>query len=314
MMSRLLFVLLVSVLFSSYVTAHETSEMMRYKGVIIDPHTQIDHEIDNGELLEVIRRSSVSKLILCSIYNRKQKSVLELAKKYPDLIVPAIRTKTRAYVFSPDKYDEFRRGLERQAEIPAFGALQELLGYHAIKPKHAHNEPKEILAPPLDKKIAIALELAKRRGWPLVLHYEFASLDLARRNLFFSQLDDLLTMNSGHSFVLTHLGQLEYTYVERLILKHKNLHFTLAETNRCIQNNFVCTFERHGRLKQEWQRLLETYPDRFILSIDGVFRGIWLKNYSDYIDEWRLALGQLPEASADLIAHGNAQRLWPSLR
>lgn len=314
-MSRLIhtiFLFVVMMIICSCLAAYASDDMKRYSGLIVDPHAQVDHEISNDELMKVIKDSGVSKIVLSSIYNRTQESIVRLAKKHPELIVPAVRTKSGAY-FS-ETHDKFKQQLEKQASTPDFAAMQELLGYHAIKKKHAPNEPEEIVASPLDKKIAIALGLAKRKGWPLVLHYEFSSLDNSRRTAFLSELDELLTSNSEHNFVLTHLGQLDHTHVEKLITKHKNIHFTLAETNRRFQENFVCTFIRYGELKPEWQHLLETYPDRFILSIDGVFRGIWLNNYIYFVEEWRLALGRLSKASAGLIAHGNAKRLWPSLR
>lgn len=293
-------------------TAYASDDMKRYNGLIVDPHAQIDHEINNDELMKVIKDSGVSKIVLSSTYKRTQKSIISLARKYPELVFPAVRTKSHTYISG--SLDKFRQQLEKQASTLDFAAMQELLGYHAIKKKHGPNEPEEIVASPLDKKIASALELAKRKGWPLVLHYEFSSLDNSRRTSFLSELDELLTSNSEHNFVLTHLGQLDHTHVEKLINKHKNIHFTLAETNRRFQDNFVCTFIKYGELKPEWQHLLETYPDRFILSIDGVFREIWLNNYTHFVEEWRLALGHLPKASANLIAHGNAKRLWPSLR
>ena len=120
--------------------------------------------------------------------------------------------------------------------------------------------------------------------------------------------------NSEHNFVLTHLGQLDHIHVENLITKHKNIHFTLAETNRRFQDNFVCTFIRYGELKQSgsicWR------PIRIVLYYQSTeYSGeFWLNNYIYFVEEWRLALGRLSKASADLIAHGNAKRLWPSLR
>ena len=147
-------------------TAHASDESSQYNGIIIDPHAQIDHEITEGEFIQVTEASGISKVILSSIYQRSQKSIIKLARKHPGLIIPAIRTKTRTYVFSPSRHDQFKRELESQAANTNFGAMQELLGYHAIKAKHAPNEPKEILAPPLDKKITIALDIAKQKGWP----------------------------------------------------------------------------------------------------------------------------------------------------
>ena len=309
----ILFLALFYILNLSYVDAESSN---RYNGIIVDPHAQIDHEISDQRFIQIAQNSGVTKFVLSSIYFRHPSTIISLARQYPDLIIPAVRTKTRTYIFNPYDRERFKKELEAQSKLFAVGGMQELLGYHAIKPKHSDKEPKQIVNSPTDKKILIALKIAQQRGWPLLLHYEFSAptLPLKLRNRFLTELDELLRTNRNQPIVLTHLGQLNPHEIEHLIGVHQNIFFTLAETNRRNSSlGFVCTFERYGILKKEWQHLFEMYPDRFVLSLDGVFKGIWVRDYGSYIEEWRVALGNLPLEKADLIAHGNAQRLWSSL-
>ena len=155
-MSRLIHTIFLFVVMMIYscLTVYASDDMKRYSGLIVDPHAQVDHEISNDELMKVIKDSGVSKIVLSSIYNRTQESIVSLAKKHPELIVPAVRTKLGGY-FS-ETHDKFKQQLEKQASTPDFAAMQELLGYHAIKKKHGPNEPEEVVASPLDKKISLA--------------------------------------------------------------------------------------------------------------------------------------------------------------
>jgi Amidohydrolase len=64
-----------------------------------------------------------------------------------------------------------------------------------------------------------------------------------------------------------------------------------------------------GQLTAEWRGLFEKYPDRFLLGSDTWINERWA-SYGDTMANYRAWLAQLPRASAEKIAHGNARRLF----
>ena len=52
--------------------------------------------------------------------------------------------------------------------------------------------------------------------------------------------------------------------------------------------------------------LMNKNPKRFVLALDNVWDGHWLKGYSTRINIWRKALSSLDKQAALLIACGNA--------
>ena len=68
-----------------------------------------------------------------------------------------------------------------------------------------------------------------------------------------------------------------------------------------------------GELRADWKDILAAHADRFLFAMDGVFSNQWRRRSVRDIQEWRAALATMPKQAADLIAHKNAERLWPGL-
>ena len=64
-----------------------------------------------------------------------------------------------------------------------------------------------------------------------------------------------------------------------------------------------------GRLTDEWRRLFERYPDRFLLGSDTWVNERW-DSYGRTMAEYRGWLAQLPRPVAEQIAWRNAERLF----
>lgn len=64
-----------------------------------------------------------------------------------------------------------------------------------------------------------------------------------------------------------------------------------------------------GRLSDDWRRLLENYPDRFLIGSDTWISERWA-GYTDIMNGYRAWLGQLPPAAAEQIGFRNAERLF----
>lgn len=67
-----------------------------------------------------------------------------------------------------------------------------------------------------------------------------------------------------------------------------------------------------NELFEDWARLMEAMPERFMVGTDSRFGedGFKKKRVQKAIRKLRLVLGSLDKAAADLIAHGNARRVF----
>ena len=231
---------------------------------------------------------------------------LDFAEKHPGRITAAVRTKGGVYA-------ENRRGyfkmLEREVGSGRFGAIAELLLYHAKK----GNKADEIVVYPDDQRVRATLQAAARMGWPLVVHIEFAAISGTVRSVFMDQLESLLALNTGCAFAMIHMGQLGREDVGRLIESHGNIYFMTSHTNPAAigksDQPWTPMFEGEV-LAPGWRELVVRHPERFVLAFDNVWPEHWGEFYLREAEYWRKALADLPHEVAQAVAHGNAERLW----
>jgi predicted TIM-barrel fold metal-dependent hydrolase len=277
---------------------------------LIDAHSQIDNRTDPSVVIKLMDEGGVRRLILSSTGHASQEPVLGLARQFPGRIVPALRTK---HYMTQMPVDRFRQMLEQQAESGAYGAMAEVLLYHAAKPMEGgRSEMQEVVVSPDDARVEMALDTAIAHRWPFIAHIEFAAAG-SRRAEFMTKFETLVARHPQEPFLLIHLGQLDATEVGHLIAAHPNLYFLTSTANPIAArrggqpwtNMFGTT-----SLTGEWKAMLTAHPDRFVLAFDNVVAPNWGPSYLSQIRLWRRALQELPDAAAQMIAHGNAERLW----
>ncbi len=273
----------------------------------IDAHSQVDHEVGNLELIiQLMDQAGVYRTILAARSGRKPREIANFANKHPDRIIPAVRTKSEAYNRNSKKY---YKTLHNEVDSGRFSAMAEVLLYHA---KKGHVAP-EVIVYPSDARVQAALAAAIEKGWPFVVHIEFASLGRRMRKRFMEALEEMLDAHPDHPFALIHKGQLSSADVHRLIEKHQNIHFLTAHTNpiavSASAQPWVNLF-RGDTLAPEWKKLIMQYPGRFIFGLDNVWQNHWGDFYLDQVKYWRKAMSDLPDEVAHAVAHGNAERLW----
>ena len=273
----------------------------------IDAHSQVDHTvIPLNTVISLMEQNGVTHTILSARGKLQGKALLEFAGRHPDRIIPAVRTKGDPYESgSPEYY----KALKAQVTSGKYSAIAEILLYHAQKGSKA----PEVVVYPDDKRVLAALSYAIEKRWPFVIHIEFASLQGEKKKRFMESMESMLDTHPGQPFVLTHMGQLGPDECRRLIELHKNIHFHTGWSNPAAVLNsnqpWVNLFE-DNRLAPEWKDLFIKYPDRFIFAFDNVFQEHWTSFYSEQMNYWKKALADLPAQVAQLIAHGNAERLW----
>ncbi len=276
---------------------------------IIDAHSQVDHHVDLDGIIPLMDKGGVSRTILAARGKVKPNALAAFAARHPGRITAAVRTKGRIYMQNQPKY---YRLLRKQLAMPRFGAMAEVMMWHAEKGNPLNPKAPEVVVYPDDERVQVALRAALERGWPFVAHIEFAAAG-PDRDVFMGKFEELLGQHPDHPFALIHMGQLEANEVRRLIEAHANAYFLTSHANPIVVSRsrqpWVNLFDGET-LAPEWKNLVIQHPDRFILAFDNVWADHWGSIYLDQIALWRKALKDLPHAVAHAVAHRNAERLW----
>lgn len=274
----------------------------------VDAHSQIDDTVTPlNTVISLMEQGGVTHTILSTRGRLQGNAILQLAAQYAERITPAVRTKGNPYESgSPEYY----KALKAQVASGKYGAIAELLLYHAQKGKKA----PEVVVYPDDKRVLAALNAAIKKGWPFVIHIEFAALQGDEKKRFMESMESMINANLEQSFVLTHMGQLGPPECKRLIEHHRNIYFHTGWSNPAAVRNsnqpWVNLFE-DNQLSPAWKELFINYSDRFVFALDNVFQEHWTSSfYLEQMNYWKKALAELPAEVADRIAHGNAERLW----
>jgi len=272
----------------------------------IDAHSQVDTEIELDEVLKLMDGAGITRTILSARGRRDAEDIAGLAESHPDRITAAVRTKSRHYFENNGKY---YKKLADQLNDGRFGAMAELLLYHAQKGDMA----PEVKLFPGDAQVQAALNAARERGWPVIIHIEFAALSSGARKRYWAALKELLDDNPNYPVALIHMGQLYADDVRASLARHPNLYYLTSHSNPIATGRsrqpWINMFDKND-LAKEWVEVMISYPDHFIFAVDNVWDGQWRNGYREQVDLWRRALGKLPSQVAHAVAHGNAEKLW----
>lgn len=276
---------------------------------IIDAHSQVDQYVELERVIELMDQAGVSVTILASRASnmvQMEELLVSFASVYPGKIIPAVRTKGYMQVLG-DNYAQF---LKHQVTTHQYGAMAEVLIYHAEKGDRA----SLVVMQPDDEIVQAALNCAVEKKWPFISHIEFVDAG-SQRDEFMTKFEALLLQYPNHPFVLIHMGQLDCAEVRQLIDSHDNIHFIASKSNPISANKawpelHPTSMFDDDRLAEDWKQLMTEHPDRFILGFDNTWVEDWGQYYLDQVALWREAIKELPVEVAHAFAHGNAERLW----
>ncbi len=277
-----------------------------WQGPIIDAHSQIDSKTDLDQVMRLMDQAGVNQVILSTRFNQSTRDVLKLALRFPDRIIPAAKTKTKAYMkgkdgFPGEFYDEIRRY--------DFKAMAEVIMWHAQK--KGVGAGKAVIYPD-DSRLNPFLETARKKRWPFIAHVEFAGMG-TEKTRYMKKFKLFLSKHSDLQIGLIHMGQLSSEDAAQLLTEFSNLFFITSHCNSVIAKSSKLPWTRmfEGvKISQEWKNLLVRFPDRFVLAFDNVFYFQWNNSFIPQVLVWRKALLNLPESVAHALSYGNAERLW----
>ena len=269
---------------------------------IIDAHSQFDQYVELEKIIQLMDQGGIAGIILSTRGTVTLEELVSFAANYPTRIIPAVRTKS--YMENEEKYYKL---LKKQVNTYQYGAMAEVLMYHAQKGERA----PLVVVQPDDERVLAALNCAVEKEWPFIAHIEFVAAG-SQRDEFMTKFEALLLQYPEHPFVLIHMGQLDCAGTRRLIEAYPNIYFITAHSNAAIEYaHYLPTNMFDGEhLAADWKQLMVEYSDRFILGFDNVFAEHWGQFYLHQIKLWREAIKELPVEVAHAFAHGNAERLW----
>lgn len=322
-MKKLALAIFILVFLSGFQSANISLNFSEEKDdlYLFDAQSQFNQYIEIQEVLDIIARSGVQRVILSTTQQQPMDIVFKIAKQDPERIIPGVRLKIPSFHDGPPA--KFETILDRAlAHCSKYSVITEALIYHAEK---VHTNVPELSADPYSAQLQYVIKKAKQLDIPVVLHIESRSLSPERKLELWRKLEKLMDQNSDVSFVYTHLGQLDPQEVLRLINQYKNIYFflqlaTLIDHKNLSRNfdtrdKWTCVFCEKatcnkGDLKPDWGKLFIDHPDRFIFAMDTVEWKVWKYAYEDAVKEWKIAISKLPKDVGRKIAHKNAERLW----
>ena len=140
--------------------------------------------------------------------------------------------------------------------------------------------------------------LSAKYNVPLFVHMDGTDDAIA-------EMERLLTSDRAGTWVWLHSGIfVEPPALRDLLRRHPNLYLEVAHRGTVRTLPHSLTLDSKGVLRGDWKKLIEEFPERFLLGTDAP-----LSAYEDVIRFWRNILGQLTPPTAALFAYGNAQRL-----
>ncbi|MAG97418.1 MAG: amidohydrolase family protein [Alphaproteobacteria bacterium] len=277
-----------------------------WQGPLIDVHSQVDQRTDLKTIVPLLDKAGVAQVVLSARFKQPSSDVIGLAQRHPERIIPAAKTKTRAFTKNSGG---FPRIFKKELRSHDFGAMAEIIMWHAAK--KGVGAGKAAMDPD-DGRLQPFLKAARKKGWPFLAHIEFAAMDWDKER-YMKKFEAFLAANRDVPVGLIHMGQLKAADAARFLPLHANLFFITSHSNPITIKASRLPWTRMfsgQELAPRWRKLVLAYPERFVLAFDNVFHFHWEKKFLPQVKVWRRALAALPDAVAHALAHGNAERLW----
>ena len=147
-------------------------------------------------------------------------------------------------------------------------------------------------------------KLAAKYDLPVIIHHNMTSLR-SQEPIYWPELETALANNRQTKVIWAHAGQSYYLHVnnltailEKALAGNPNLYIDLSWV--VLEQDVIKTPDS----MKEWAKLLNQYPDRFMIGTDtvGSFENYNIRKYDQLLD-------LLDETTAQKVARGNFLRL-----
>jgi hypothetical protein len=301
---------------------------------LIDAHSQVDCLVSKDLVMRQLERLRISRVLIsvrgCRGWTTEQLEgrTLDWSKEHPDRISALVSTKVDGWSYASLSSGEVE-ALGPRAHRLGFVGMGEVLVQHAAH-EHAQLSYPELALRLDDVRIQKAIEVARGKNWPVILHIELNDNEEAAAQTL-ADLGAMLTRNADVQFGLIHMAQASAREARSLLEKYSNVFFLTTKADNSAagatkkslkkgvvaQTGWINMFRGQCELKDcpsewkpEWKKLIVEYPNHFVLAFENVFPQHWEEPYAIKVGIWRRALAMLPAEVAHAVAHRNAERLW----
>ncbi len=266
------------------------------------------------QLMAWMDELDVAQIAFAPAFSGDSEPSLDLHRQHPGYFIPT--TSSGEFPRWWNNPVNFVNQLAKDLKTGRYYTMGEHEFRHYPSPEQveARNTSRDITVP-LDGPAGQALfQLSEDTGTAFQIHYEI-------EDSLLPMLESMLARYPKALVIWCHLGMIRYpdrakvynaAYVASLITRFSNLHFDLAVPR--AENIYRpsgardSTLFQGGRLGEEWQALLEKFPDRFLAASD--YRPPVEPLYRTTMDRQRnQILAPLSEGVRHKIAYGNAWRL-----
>ena len=297
-----------------------------FNGTFIDAHSQVGPLITDEQVSKQINENDVD-LTLLSIRGKyktttqRYKSIQRLTQNKTRYLIP---TKLRGFTRKTQSVDLVIKSIE-DLKKQAIKNNINYVGFGEIIVQHApHNHSKlkyEGINNDLNSnRILRAIDIVLKDNKSVILHVELNDYEKDSKKIL-NQLVKLSKKYPNDNFLLMHMAQIEFTEAEFIINKTNNIHFITShadnESQRHMKKNkgkaqqgWINLFDKNDNFQKKWLNLMNKNPKRFVLALDNVWDGHWLRGYGNRVYMWRKALASLNSDTALLIACGNAKNYF----
>lgn len=259
----------------------------------IDAHTHFDEHDPEGSvraILQAAPRENMVKTYLLIPPDTVSPSgidaagILAAAKRYPGKLAvlaggATLNSVIQQAVLSGDAGAAIRTKFrERAEEVLRMGAA----GFGEMAAEHFAGATPYQFAPPDHPLFLLLADIAAQHDVPIDLHMEAVPQAMAlppdlksppnpsRLNANIPAFERLLAHNPRAKIIWAHLGSDGTGYrtpelCRRLLEKHANLYMEIKLDPKAPGRNFLLA---DGKIKPEWLKLLEDFPERFIIGSD----------------------------------------------
>lgn len=276
--------------------------------------TYVDGKTNVARMIEHMNELDIAQIAFAPAFSSTGAPSLELHRKHPEYFIPT----TNSGEFSRWWNDPLLFLAAARKDLES--GMYFFMGEHEFR---HYPSPEQVKAGRTDRDITIDITgpagealfaLSAELGVAFQIHYEIEDRLLA-------PLESILERYPRSKVIWCHLAMIRYpdrakrygpAYVGGLIERFPNLHFDLAvpPPNAIYKPSGArhSTLYSDGRLNDDWKKLIEKHPERFLASSD--YRPSVADHYPAQISRQRkLILDGLSEPVRHQVAYGNAWRL-----
>ena len=260
----------------------------------IDAHTHFDERDPEGSVRAILQASSRENMVKTFLLippdtvnpsgGSDAAGILAAAKKYPGKLAvlgggETLNSMIQQSVRTGDTGPAIRSNFRKRAEqLLRLGAA----GFGEMAAEHFAGATPYQFAPPDHPLFLLLADIAAQHDVPIDVHMEAVPQAMTlppdlksppnppqlHENI--SAFERLLAYNSRARIIWAHLGSDGTGYrtpelCRRLLQKHSNLYMEIKLDPKAPGKNFLMA---GGKIKPEWLKLLEDFPDRFIIGSD----------------------------------------------